>query len=150
MGNVLLWLHIVGVGTWLGANVVQAVAPPLAASQGSEVAAGWFRMGRALGTRLYMPAGILVLVTGVLLVLDSDDAYGFGDLFVTIGFAMIVLGIVLGNVFIDKAAEGAAEAVESGDQGRIRQAVAKLSTFGLIDTLALLFTIYAMVARLGV
>jgi hypothetical protein len=148
LADFLLWLHIAGAGTWLGANIVQAVAPPLAAAQGAEVAAGWFRIGRALGSRLYLPAGVIVLLTGVGLVLDSE-VYGFGDVFVGIGFSAIVIGIILGNVFIDRAAGAAAEAVESGDAGRIRQAASRLATFGTIDTLILLFTIYAMVSRLG-
>lgn len=148
MADFLLWLHIAGAGTWLGANIVQAVVPPLAAVQGTEVAAGWFRIGRALGTRLYMPAGVVVLVTGIGLVLDSDT-YGFGEPFVGIGFATIVIGVILGNVYIDRAAASAAEAVESGDSGRIRQAAARLGTWGAIDTVILLFTMYAMVSRLG-
>ncbi len=149
MRSFLLWFHIVGAGTWLGANMVQAIAPSIAAKQGPEVTAGWFRIGKALGNRLYMPAGIVVLVTGVFLVLTSDDAYSFGDTFVTIGFAMIAIGIVLGSVFIEKSTEQAAQAVESGDQTKIRQAVARVAALGTIDTLALLFTIFAMVSRLG-
>lgn len=148
MADFLLWLHIAGAGTWLGANIVQAVVPQLAAAQGPTVAAGWFRIGRALGIRLYMPAGIIVLLTGIGLVIDSE-IYGFGEVFVGIGFATIVIGIILGNVFIDRAAAAAAEAVDSGDAGRIRRAAARLATFGTIDTLILLFTIYAMVSRLG-
>ena len=148
LADFLLWLHIVGAGTWLGANIVQAVVPPLAAAQGPIVAAGWFRIGRALGIRLYMPAGIIVLLTGIGLVIDSE-VYGFGETFVGIGFATVVIGIILGTVFIDRAAASATDAVESGDAGRIRQAAARLGAWGTLDTLILLFTIYVMVARLG-
>jgi hypothetical protein len=146
--DMLLVLHIAGAGTWLGANVLQAVVPPVAARSGGAVLAGWYRITTAISTRLYIPAAILILISGVLLVLDSD-AYGFGSLFVTIGFGMIVIGALFGKFVFGPGGEAAAVAVESGDGSAIKRAVSRLTTFGLIDTLLLLFTITAMVLRLG-
>ena len=145
--DILLVFHIAGAGTWLGANIVQAVVPPAAARAGTATLAGWYRITSILARRLYIPAAMLILLTGVLLVLQSD-AYGFGDLFVTIGFAMIIVGAVLGVVVFGPGGETAAEAVETEDVSKIRSAVAKLSTWGVVDTLLLLFTIAAMVLRL--
>lgn len=145
--NILLILHIAGAGTWLGANVVQAVVPPLAAKRSSEVLAGWYQITSAMSKRLYIPAAVIILITGVLMVLDSE-AYGFGTLFVTIGFGMIVIGALLGSLVFGPGGEQAAVAVESGDGNAIRRAVARLTRYGLIDTLLLLFTITAMVIRL--
>lgn len=145
--DILLILHIAGAGTWLGANVVQAVVPPVAARKSSEVLAGWYRITSAMATRVYIPAAILIALTGVLLVLDSE-AYGFGTLFVTIGLGMIVVGAVLGSLVFGPGGEQAADAVESGDGAAIRSAVARLARFGMIDTLLLLFTITVMVIKL--
>lgn len=145
--NILLVLHIAGAGTWLGADIVQAVVPPIAARSGAAVLAGWYRITSAMARRLYMPAAILILVTGVLLVLESET-YGFGSVFVTIGFGMIVVGALLGIVIFGPGGEAAAEAVESGDQSVIRAAVARITRWGIVDTLLLLFTITAMVMRL--
>lgn len=146
--DILLVLHIAGAGTWLGANVVQAVVPPMAARKSAEVLAGWYRITSAMASRLYVPTAILILITGVLMVLDND-AYGFGSLFVTIGFGMIVVGALLGQFVFGPGGEEAADAVESGDATAIRSAVGRLTRFGMIDTLLLLFTITAMVLRLG-
>ena len=146
--DVLLVLHIAGAGTWLGANVVQAVVPPMAARRSAEVLAGWYRITSSLAKRLYVPAAILILITGVLMVLDSE-AYGFGSLFVTIGFGMIVVGALLGQFVFGPGGDAAADAVESGDGVAIRSTVARLTRFGIIDTLLLLFTITAMVLRLS-
>jgi hypothetical protein len=145
--EILLVLHIAGAGTWLGANVVQAVVPPVAARAGTATLAGWYRITSAIAVRLYVPAAILILITGVLLVLQSDN-YGFGSLFVTIGFAMIVVGALLGQFVFGPGGNVAAAAVETEDGPAIRRSVARLARFGLIDTLLLLFTITAMVLRL--
>ena len=146
--DVLLVLHIAGAGTWLGTNIVQAVVPGMAARQNAETAAGWYRITSKFN-RIYFPSAILVLLTGILLVLQ-DGAYSFGTTFVTIGFGMIVVGALFGILVFGPGGERAAEAIESGDQSRIRSAVARLATFGTIDTLLLLFTITAMVLRLGI
>lgn len=145
--DILLVLHIVGVGTWFGANIVQAVVPPVAARAGKAALAGWYRVSADLSRRLYMPAAILILVTGVALVINSD-AYGFGSIFVTIGLGMIIVGAVLGIVVFAPGAEAAADAVESEDQSSIRSSVSRLTAWGLVDTLLLLVTITAMVLRL--
>jgi hypothetical protein len=50
--DILLVLHIAGAGVWLGANIVRAVTPPLAASQGPAVFAGWYRITARLSSRL--------------------------------------------------------------------------------------------------
>jgi hypothetical protein len=73
--DILLVLHIAGAGTWLGANVVQAVVPPMAARRSADVLAGWYRITSSMASRLYVPAAILILTTGVLMVLDNE-AYG--------------------------------------------------------------------------
>jgi hypothetical protein len=145
--HILLVLHIAGAGTWLGANLVQAVVSPAAARLGTAAVAGWYRLTSVLVRRLYIPAAILILVTGVLLVLENE-AYEFGTTFVTIGMAMIVVGAVLGMVVFGPGGEAAAVAVESGDVSRIRSAVARIAGWGIVDTLLLLVTITVMVLRL--
>lgn len=144
--ELLLVLHITGAGVWLGANVLQAVVPRMAAKHGPPALAGWYRVAAKLGNRVYVPASFLILVTGVLLVLGADE-YGFGTRFVTVGFAMIVIGAVLGVVVFERTSNVAAEAIETGQEGRMRPAVAKLAGFGALDTILLLLTITAMVTR---
>ncbi len=144
--EIMLVLHIAGAGVWLGTNILQAVVPGLAARQGVEVAAGWYRVTGEFGKRVYMPASILVLVTGIVMVLQ-DDSYSFGSLFVTIGFVMIVIGVLLGIFIFTPGSEASAKAVESGDQTQIKSATARIAAFGTVDTLLLLFTMTVMVLR---
>ena len=146
--DILLVLHIAGAGTWLGANIIQAVAPAMTAKQGPQAAAGWYRVAAGLSTKVYMPASILILATGIWMVLDSE-AYGFGTVFVTIGFGMIIIGALLGIVVFGPGSERAAQAIESGDKEAVRSTAGRIAAFGTIDTLLLLFTITAMVLRLG-
>ncbi len=146
--DILLVLHIAAAGTWLGANMVQAVAPSMTAKQGPAAAAGWFRVAAGLSTRLYMPAAIVLLATGIWMVLLTD-AYGFGTVFVTIGFAMIVVGTLLGIFVFERGSLRAADAIDAGDEMAAKASRGRLAGFGILDTVLLLFTITAMVLRLG-
>jgi hypothetical protein len=144
----ILFLHILGAGTWLGANVTQIVASTTMGRKGGELGAAWYRTTLAMGRVLYPPAGILVAVTGIYLVVTSD-VWEFSDVFVTIGMATVVIGIVLGIAVFGRQGEIAAAAAESGNDTVFRATLARLTGFGLVDTLLVVFTIYAMVAKLG-
>lgn len=144
--EILLTLHIAAAATWFGANIIQAVVPPMMAKQSVEAVAGWYRVGAGLSKKLYTPASILVLITGVWMVLRIE-AFGFGTRFVTVGFTVIVVGAILGIFVFTPGGEAAAEAVESGDQSRIEKTTAQLATWGTVDTLLILFTIGTMVIR---
>ena len=146
--DILLVVHIAAAGTWLGANVLQAMVPSLAARQSSQAVAGWYRVTAVLSTRLYMPVGILLLITGVWMVLDNEG-YSFADGFVSIGFAAIVIGALLGKFVFEPGSERAAQAIESGDKVAIKAASGRIAAFGTVDTLVLLFTMTAMVLQLG-
>ena len=146
--NILLVIHIAAVGAWLGANIVQAVVPGLLGPE-SAAASAWFRVTEKMSKALYIPAGVTVLVTGVLLVLNSE-VYGFGTMFVTIGFLAVIIGAVLGSVVFGPKSRAIADALDTGDFGLANRLRASTGRFGLLDTFVVLFTIFAMVAKLGI
>lgn len=146
--DVMLVFHIAAAGAWLGANLMQAVVPTMAAREGAQAAAGWYRVAAGLGTRLYLPASAVLVATGIVMVL-GDDAYTFGSLFVTIGFGMVVVGALLGFFVFDPGSRAVADAIDAGDPSSIRKATSRVAAFGTVDTILLLLTITAMVLRLG-
>lgn len=146
--NILLVIHIAAVGAWFGANIVQAVVPGLLGPE-SAAASAWFRVTEKMSKTLYIPAGVTVLVTGILLVLNSE-IYGFGTMFVTIGFFAVIIGAVLGSVVFGPKSRAIADALDAGDVSLADRLRASTGGFGLLDTFVVLFTIFAMVAKLGV
>jgi len=146
--DILLVLHIAGAGTWFGANIVQAVVPPMALKEAGAAASGWYRIAGRLSTVLYMPAAILILLTGVILVLQSD-AYDFDNLFVAIGFVTIAIGALLGTFVFGPVSQRAADAIDANDSAAIKASTGRLAMFGVIDSLLVLTTITVMVLKLG-
>lgn len=53
------------------------------------------RVEEQLGTTSYAPVAILTLLTGIGLV-PGDEAYSFGDVFVSAGFLAIIVAAILG------------------------------------------------------
>lgn len=145
--NILLVLHIAAVGAWFGANLMQMIVPGLLGPV-SPAAASWFRTTEKMAGRFFIPAAVTILVTGILLVLDSE-AYGFGSVFVSIGFVAIVIGAVLGSTVFGPKSVAIADAIDSGETDRANKMRGTVGSFGILDTLILLFTIYAMVSKLG-
>jgi hypothetical protein len=148
MRNFLLFLHIVGAGTWLGANFTQAAVGRKLLTTSAQVAAAWTRSLEVLSRRLYNVTGILVLLSGIALVLVSDGAYSFTDAFVLVGVAMLIAGGAIGGGVLGRGNKRAAELYEEGGQSAELPPLQKrLVAWGVIDTVLLLLTILAMVYR---
>lgn len=149
MARSLLVIHILAAGAWFGASVVQFYVSPRLNKRGGAAAAAWQNMILGMGKTVYPIAAVTLLVTGFGLIGVSNDAFGYGDTFVIIGIAMVVVGAVLGIVVFGPSAEGAAAAFESGDDQRGVALANKAAPFGALDTVLLIFTIVVMVNRWG-
>ena len=148
MHDLLLVLHIVGVATWLGANMVQFLSTRRLVAQGGQVAAAWTATTLLWGRILYMPAAVLVLVTGTWLVLDG--AWEFSDVFVSVGFTVIIIATILGIVVTAKIGERATAAFGAGDDAAGNAEINKLMSWAILDTVLIVIAIIAMVGKWGV
>jgi uncharacterized membrane protein len=149
LDTTLLFLHILGAGTWLGARATQAFATPYMRRQGPAAAASWIRATVAMGNRIYAPAAVVILVTGIWMVARSDF-YEFEQAFVGIGFVAVLIGVFLGIRVIGPRGEALAALHDEGaDDATITGAYGGLMRVGLLDTLVIVVTIWAMVNRLG-
>jgi uncharacterized membrane protein len=148
VGELLLFVHIVAVGSWLGAGVTRFVVTPAMQKIGGSPAAAWMRQTVRLGTTVSTPAAVVLLITGFWMVL-RDSLYEFEQTFVVIGTLMVILGAVLGMRIFGPGGREAADLHEAGETAAADKVHQRLARFGAIDTLLLVFTIWAMVTRLG-
>lgn len=149
MGAVLLFIHILAAGIWVGANVTQIVVNPAMQSKGGTTAATWMRQTVRMGNLVYTPAAIILLITGFWMVI-RDSLYDFEQVFVAIGILMVIVGAVLGMRVFGPGGRAAADLHESGDEAAAAAVNSRLMMWTFIDSAALAFTIYAMVKRIGI
>jgi hypothetical protein len=143
--TLLLALHITSVAAWLGANFVQLVLAPRFAKEPTDVALAWTRHTNWLGERYYIAVGVLVGVSGVLLVLDGPYDWDAG--FVWLGISVVVIGAILGGAVLGPLGKQRLEALESGDQPRAAAVMSRIVQVGLLDTVLILLTVLAMVDK---
>jgi len=99
--------------------------------------------------RLFPVAGILVLITGVWIVLDS--VYEFEMLFVSVGFALTIIALTIGLFFLKPGLAELGDLVsEHGPTSPEAMAKAKsLGTLGHVQTLLVTVIIIVMVLKPG-
>jgi uncharacterized membrane protein len=148
VGEFLLFIHILAVGSWLGSNVTQLVVTPSLQKMGGAPAAAWMRQTVRLGKAVTTPAAVVILITGFWMVL-RDSLYEFEQTFVVIGVLVVILGAVFGMRIFGPVGREAADLHEAGETEAAGKTHQRLAMFSAIDTLLVVFTIWAMVTRLG-
>ena len=148
MRDTLLIIHILAAGTWIGGSMAVTYLNRRLRAKGHETGAAFMKAFEQMGRTFYPPAAIVVLITGILLVVDSD-VYAFEDAFVVIGIATVIAGAVLGTRVFSPIARRAIAAHEDGDDGAAAGAYRRFSSFALLDLAILVFAVVAMVAKFG-
>ena len=148
VGEFLLFLHIVAAGSWLGASVTQLLVTPALQQTGGAVAAAWMRQTVRIGTAVYTPAAVILLITGFWMVI-RESVYEFEQAFVAIGIAVVIIGAFFGMRIFGPGGREAAALHEAGDTAKAGQVHQRLTMYSAIDAGLVLFAIWAMVTRLG-
>src|ERR687896_1101953 len=109
----LLFFHIAMAAIWVGGaammqffglRAIQAADPRRLAEVGGDIE--W------IGNRVLVPSSALAVISGVLLVIDSDF-FGFGDDWILIGIVLFAITFVAGAAFFGP---------ESGRLGKLAEA----------------------------
>jgi len=151
MRDTLLIIHILAAATWFGTNMVQVAINPGIHKRDAAIASFWHTTVAQLARIVYMPASMVSLVTGILLLTVVDDSpYAFSDTFVSIGFVMIIVGASMGMAFFAPTSRKAAAAYDAGDVEAAAQFEKKIAMGGMLDTVLMVLTVAAMVGKWGV
>lgn len=149
MTQFLLLLHILGAATWLGANVALLFLGRRYSTTTGQVAAAHWRSSGAMGKLVQTPAAIVILITGIALIVTGDGGVGFGSTFVSIGFAVVIIGAILGMVVFGPKSEQAATLHEAGNTKEAATVVSRLFASATLDTALVVLAIAAMVGKWG-
>lgn len=149
MRHVVLWLHILGGGTWLGANMIQLAVGRSMTGGESNTARRWLEAVDKGSRPLYGIASTVILLTGLYLVLRSDGPYSFGSTFVLIGIAILIIGGALYGGFFRPQTKKALSLFASGNSDEGVRVVNRIRSLGVLDTLLIAFAVLVMVSKWG-
>ena len=150
MFELMLFLHILGAGAWLGANLTRALVGPYLTRAGNNTSAAWHRATVWIGRAVHTPAAIVVFGPGFGLVGLSDDVYEMTDPFVVVGILVVIVGAVLAMTIIGPNGKVIAAAFERGEPKQVARLSRRSSVVGWVDTLLVVFAFFVMVTRWGV
>jgi hypothetical protein len=148
MHTTLLIIHVLAAASWLGAGVAVAVLSSMTGRQAETAGPGLAVSFERTGNVLFKPAGIIVLLSGVALVLDGP--WKFTNLFVIIGLIAVVNGAVFGARVSGPMTKSLQEAHQASDIPRLRALYRKFGTLVLADVLVVAVALVSMVLKLSV
>jgi uncharacterized membrane protein len=147
--ELLKWLHVTAAVIWVGgAFANQFFALRAIGSKDGTRMANFAADAEWMGTRIFMPASIAVLIFGVLTVVNVE-AYGFGDTWILIGLGGIVATIITGAGFLGPESGRLKEliATKGPDDPQVAERIKRILTISRIDLVVLMFIIFDMVVR---
>jgi uncharacterized membrane protein len=132
--QVYLFVHVAAAIVWVGAAALQVVLGTrvVRAAELSRTLV-LVRDAEWTGLHLFLPTNLLVLVSGILLVHESG--WGFGTLWVDIGFASWAVSFVIGAAVLGPgwARAGKIAATEEEGADLLRRAVRRLVFVTQVD-----------------
>jgi hypothetical protein len=155
--DVVKFLHVAAVVTAWGVTFAYPVLMRAAERQDPRALPYFWRAVGRIGMVIIGPGAILILVTGIVLVIDSA-AFGFGDLFVTVGLVALIILIAFGPLFFTPAERKLAAAAErdiaaAGPSGEVQlgddyqAASRRYALVGNLNGLIVLVAIFFMVVK---
>jgi uncharacterized membrane protein len=141
--RLLLALHILFAILLVGWLATQTMIVPGAIRGGPENA-GFVRAAGNYAKKIGPASGVVFLL-GVALVINSDDAYSFGDMWVGLAMLLFVVTAVIGAKFIGGAEQRAAAKLEAGESAL--DEAKTIAMLGGISTLLLVVIVWLMVAK---
>lgn len=143
----LLVIHILAAAVWFGGILVLSFASSTLGGADAP-ARRWFADAQlAVGRVAFSVAAVLTFVTGLWLTLDQNIS--MGSTFVTIGFAVAIVGAVLGMAVFAPACKQLGAAIDAGDRAAEEAASRKVMAVNALNAVLLVLAIVSMVGRWG-
>jgi len=111
MYQLLLYLHIMSGMIWVGGAIYVQILALMVTRSGDPAELPVFaRRVELIGTRVFMPAAGVLLVTGIVMVLQL---WSFGQAWVLVALILFIVSAVSGAVYLGPRAKRAAQLFEA-------------------------------------
>ena len=144
MREVLLLFHILGAAAWIGGGIYSWAGYTRLLR--SDFAGGSIPTLDRVSQWYFGPAAGVTLISGVLLVF-TQEAWGWGDGFVLIGLGAFLFSAIWQGLVGSKVEKRVAAAAEGGED--LDGAVAAFNRNATVDVAVLVIVVWAMVSKLG-
>jgi hypothetical protein len=145
-------VHVLLAILWLGGAITfQLIANRILKEDPSTRLVGFSRDTEAIGMKIFLPASIVLLLAGVLMVIDTPGI-DFTDAWIVIGLGGILSTIIIGAGFLGPEAGRLGALIEEKGENdpEVVQRISRILMIGRIDLTILLIVAANMVIKPGV
>ena len=147
MYKYLLFVHVLMAVVWVGgALTLQVQAIRLQRADDPVEMARFARETEWIGTRVFMPASVLILIVGIFMVLD---AWSFEQFWILMGLGGFAYSFINGAFFLGPLAGKTSKLIEErgAEDTEVQTNLGKLFLFSRIELVVLIVVIFAMTVK---
>lgn len=147
--ELLLFLHLLFVVAWVGTDVGLQVLSLRSLRAGPTRTVEFLADVEWLGARLLVPASLLVVLFGVLLV--DEAGYDFSQTWITLGFVAFLLSFLAGSGFLGPESGRIARlaADHGAESPEVKSRIRRVLTVSRIELVILVAVILDMIVKPG-
>jgi uncharacterized membrane protein len=146
--TILKFVHVVSMAIWFGGLITTLLINRMLVRAGDIAGIQSIgRLGAKFGTKIFLPAMIVTLITGIGLV--QIGKLSFGATWIVWGIIGLVASFVFGGILTGGTARKLAQKAARGeiDAAGIAATQQRIYMYAMINMIILLSVIYAMVAK---
>jgi uncharacterized membrane protein len=148
--ELLLFAHIFGAVTWVGGALSsQVLAAPVRATNDPPAPVSFAHDVEWIGLRVFLPASIVLLLSGIGLVLEGD--WGFSTMWVLLGLAAYALSVVTGALFLAPESGRITALLDArgAEDQEVQNRIHRVFLTSRIELMVLILIVFDMVVNRG-
>jgi uncharacterized membrane protein len=150
--NALKFVHVLSAVVWVGGACTVQVYGLLASRTNDPYKVAWFANDTEfVGMRIFLPASLILLVSGIFTIHDSIGAWSYSQGWVQFGLVVIALSILVGAGYLAPEAGRIAKATERDgvDSPEVQARIRRIFLISRIELVFLLAVVFDMVVKPG-
>jgi uncharacterized membrane protein len=150
--NELKFVHVLAAIVWVGGGATAQVYALLAVRTNDPAKVAAFAGDTEfVGTRIFLPAALILLVSGILTVHESSGAWGYGQGWVQFGLVVITISILTGAGFLGPESGRIARATKAGgvESAEVQARIRRIFLVSRVELVLLMAVVFDMVVKPG-
>ena len=141
-------VHVLGAMVWIGGSFMLQLLFLRVRPDGGDRLAGFMSDTSALGNRTFIPASLLLVITGFAMIGDQDLEY---QAWIVFGIAVWALSFVNGAFFLGPESGRLGQLIEAEgpDTAEAQSRIGRVIWFARVELLLLILVAIAMVVKAG-
>jgi uncharacterized membrane protein len=150
--NAFKFVHVLSAVVWVGGACTVQVYALLATRTNDPLrVAAFAKDTEFVGTRIFLPSSLILLVSGIFTLHDSSGLWSFGQGWVQFGLVVVTLSIIVGAGYLGPESGRIARATEAKgvESPEVQERIQRIFLVSRVELVLLLAVVFDMVVKPG-